>query len=746
MTENDPNRRLADFKLLREIGRGGMGVVYEAHQISLDRTVAVKFLTERALGNVELRVRFLREARMAAALNHPAICTIHEVREVQPGEELVVPGGADLPAGTPYISMEWIDGRPLSSLIGTSELRDLDSQLAIAVQVAEGLAVAHGHGIVHRDIKPGNVMVTRDGHVKIVDFGLAKPVVSSAGLPEATTETLSDELTREGRILGTVVYMSPEQAMGKTLDARSDVFSFGTMLYEMVTGRRPFRGDNPASIFAKILESEPDSLETINPNLPPELARVVRRCLRKLPEERYNDTRDLVVALKDLRGATTSGRPVMAAAPVRRPRAWWPIVVAACAALVLVVVGVRWLGPASKESAPPNPAAAPVIDARALGYYNRGLHLMRDEGTPTSLDEAIQNLNHALRISPDWALAWAALGEAHWLNFWKDSDPADREDAEVAVAKSYYLGPKLAEVLVARGLGLFLAGDYRGAEADLEAAVKTKPELGHAWAYLGLARGKLEQYAEGIVALRMAIELEPLNFKFRGYLGIFHDIFQEYDEALEAHRKATELNPGAFSGWNNLGGMLMHKKRIDEAIPALEQALKIEERGAVRSNLGTAYYFRGRYADAAKQYQRATELEPEDPAHWGNLGDVLAVQEKRGAARDAYRKAAMAAQVQAEQSGDPIKIMSWAKYCARAEDAACAVKQAGAALAMRSEDASLLLDNAVVHRILGQDAESLTWLEKAVLQGVSRAQIELVPEFAPLGRDPRYQRILQLAK
>ena len=683
---------------------------------------------------------------MAAALNHPAICTIHEVREVQPGEELVVPGGADLPAGTPYISMEWIDGRPLSSLIGTSEFRDLDSQLAIAVQVAEGLAVAHGHGIVHRDIKPGNVMVTRDRHVKIVDFGLAKPVVSSAGSPEDTTKTLSEELTREGHILGTVAYMSPEQAMAKTLDARSDIFSFGTMLYEMVTGRRPFRGDNPATIFAKILDSEPESLETINPSLPPELARVVRRCLRKNPEERYNDTRDLVVALKDLRGATTSSRPVMAAAPVRRPRAWWPIVAAVCATLFLAVVAVRWLGPASKEITPPNPAVAPAIDARALGYYNRGLHLMRDEGNPTSLDEAIQNFDHALRISTDWALAWAALGEAYWLRSWKDAEPAYREEAEAAVAKAYALGPKLPEVLVARGLGLYLSGDYQGAEADLAAAVKAKPELGIAWAYLGLACGKQNQYVEGIAAVWKAIELEPLNYKFRTYLGIFHEMSQEYDEALEAHRKATELEPRAFSAWNNLGGTLMLKNRFDEAIPALEQALKIEERSAVRSNLGTAYYYRGRYADAAKQYQRATELEPENPAHWGNLGDVLAVQKKRGAALDAYRKAAETAQVQAEQSGDPIKLMSWAKYCARAEDSACAVKEADAALAMNSDNASLLFDNAVIHRILGQDAESLTWLEKAVLKGVSKAQIELVPEFTPLRGDPRYQRILQLAK
>jgi len=229
-------QQISHYWLLEKIAEGGMGVVYRAHDTTLGRNVALKLLPDELMSDSDRRRRFLREARTAAALNHPNICTIYEVGEDQ---------------GRTFIAMELVPGDTLAAklIAGPLPLPDL---LRIAREVAEGLAEAHAHGIVHRDLKPQNLMVMPDGRVKILDFGLAKPTEPSEVSEHSST------LTREGLVVGTIPYLSPEQALGKPVDARSDVFSFGTVLYQMATGRRPFRGETTAAVVEKILETEPE--------------------------------------------------------------------------------------------------------------------------------------------------------------------------------------------------------------------------------------------------------------------------------------------------------------------------------------------------------------------------------------------------------------------------------------------------------------------------------------------------------
>jgi serine/threonine protein kinase len=301
---------LSHYRIVEKIGEGGWGVVWKADDISLKRPVALKFLSQKRHSPEDHKVRFLREARLAAALNHPCICTIYEVAEVRPGEEAKLPSGELLRAGTPFIAMEFLEGHTLGEELRRKDALDLEDLLRIASMVVDGLAAAHARNIVHRDLKPSNVMLTPDRWAKIVDFGLAKalspPEPDDAVFSRA--ETISEELSREGFVIGTAAYMSPEQAQGKSLDSRSDVFSFGIMLYEMVAGRRPFRGATPTTTRLKIIEAAPDPLPSSHKNLPPELERIIWRCLNKVPDERYNDTRDLLVALKTLRETSTTGR------------------------------------------------------------------------------------------------------------------------------------------------------------------------------------------------------------------------------------------------------------------------------------------------------------------------------------------------------------------------------------------------------------------------------------------------------
>ena len=268
-----------------------MGVVYRAFDTHLDRPVAIKILRADATTSPERRRRFQQEAKAASALNHPNIVHIYDIGSS---------GGMD------YIAMEFVDGKTLDRLIGKSGL-GLRDTLKYAIQVADALARAHAAGIVHRDLKPANIIVGEDSRVKLLDFGLAKLMETTVGAAldsEAGTATITareDVQTEEGTIVGTVAYMSPEQAEGKKVDARSDIFSFGTMLYEMASGRRPFEGANKISTLLAILNKEPPPLAGAAPDVPAELDKIIWRCLRKDPDRRAQHADDIKLALEELR-------------------------------------------------------------------------------------------------------------------------------------------------------------------------------------------------------------------------------------------------------------------------------------------------------------------------------------------------------------------------------------------------------------------------------------------------------------
>jgi len=289
-------KTLKHFEIEELLGKGGMGVVYRARDTRLKRPVAIKILKSDLVMNRDRQRRFLQEARAAAAVTHPAIAQIYDVDEVDE---------------TTFIAMEFIEGETVGQLIAKREL-DLMGSVEIALQVAEGLSRAHEANIVHRDIKSDNIMVTRDGHAKLLDFGLAKlldPVLegkgeeSSRALMEA--ETLSQ--TRAGTLLGTIAYMSPEQARGQKVSQSSDIFSMGIVIYEMVTGKLPFERETPLDTLHAIGFEEVLPVTRIRQNLPPELNRIISRCLRKRPKDRYPDARPLAADLKNLKRDIESG-------------------------------------------------------------------------------------------------------------------------------------------------------------------------------------------------------------------------------------------------------------------------------------------------------------------------------------------------------------------------------------------------------------------------------------------------------
>src|SRR5512132_2230010 len=329
--------RLGPYEIVAAIGAGGMGEVYKARDTRLERTVAVKVLPSHLSTSPEVRQRFEREAKTISQLSHPHICALYDV------------GNQD---GVEFLVMEYLEGETLSDRLVKGPLV-FDQVLRYGLEIADALDKAHRQGIVHRDLKPGNVMLTKSG-VKILDFGLAKAVAPAAArsgvsLTSLPTQQARAELTAEGTILGTLQYMAPEQLEGKEADARTDIFALGTVLYEMATGRKAFSGESQASLISSIMGSEPPPVSTVSPMTPPAFDRVVRTCLAKDPDDRWQTARDVALQLQGIQQDRSAMLPRAAAPRLRVPSGALGLALAVVFLVIGAIVG-RAVRPRSSDS------------------------------------------------------------------------------------------------------------------------------------------------------------------------------------------------------------------------------------------------------------------------------------------------------------------------------------------------------------------------------------------------------------
>ena len=607
--------KLGRYEIRSKIGEGGMGEVYLAEDTKLHRRVAIKFLPTDSIANEQANKRLLREAQAAAKLDHPNICAVHEVAEED---------------GRSFIVMPYVEGETLDVRMKRKRL-ELSETLAIATQVADALAEAHSHGIIHRDIKPSNIIITSRGQAKVMDFGLAKLSAVGDDLvidAEASTQAL---LTTPGAIVGTIPYMSPEQVHGQRLDVRTDIFSFGVVLYEMLTGQQPFAAESPAGTISAILTKEPAPVSDYHTACPSELQRIVSTCLEKDRERRYHDMRDVANDLASLPDKCFSSvalptRVLPRSSSASRARVTHSAVTPqgllrsrrlALLGIALVAIGVTAYASLFRSSRNVPSPVIKSVNSPAYDFYLRGKVNAASEN-PENNASAIKLLEQAIAADPNFAPAYAELARAYTIKskFYFASEAELKksvENAEVAVEKALALDQNLAEAHYARGLLLWSRINrypHEQAIQSLKRALALNPNLDDAHHQLGQVYFHIGLLDKGSDELQKALAINPANTLARFRLGIVASYAGRYEEALAIFKTIPlDANPALVG--RAMAVVLFQLGRIDEASALVEEHLKTyptDEGGAMNSVKAMLLARAGKQREAEETIQRAIEI------------------------------------------------------------------------------------------------------------------------------------------
>lgn len=781
---------VSHYRVLSKLGGGGMGVVYEAEDLRLGRHVALKFIPEHLVNDKRALDRFMREARAASQLNHPNICTIHDIEDN---------------SGHPFIVMEKLEGESLKQRIHGKPL-EIEDLLDIAVQVADALAASHAKGIVHRDIKPANIFLTQNGQVKVLDFGLAK-LAKDQSLGMTTDSSLEESLTQVGVIPGTAVYMSPEQARSEDLDVRSDIFSFGVVLFEMATGKKPFTGTNVVMTLHAVINSKPPSPRSINPAVPPELEAIIGKAMEKDRNLRYKNAADMKVDLEKLRIKTDSAlrsgfRQAVALRATtttfqqtRSSQIWIIVALAAVLITVVTAVGAWWF----KHRVPPAQATKQTIAVLPLQNVNNDAE---SEFLRFALADEIANAltySHSLEVRPSTAtqkygdqadpakagheLGVSTLVVGHFLRqdktvqvtleavdvkenkmIWTGTltSPTDNLiDLRNQMAKKVRMelvpalgitrgpaetasAPANREAYEAYLRTLPIAHEVKSNKAAitiLEKVVSQDPNYAPAWEALGrryyfdavYSDGGEAAYERSNAAYHRALSIEPGRVSAAGLLAASEAEGGNLDRAYDdAHTLVTKRPDAAFAHFS-LSYVLRYAGRLDEAQRECDKALAIDSNYNWRT---CALAF----AEVGKAARAMKFLAQDEGSEWSNAVRVFVLMREG--------KTAEARQATSQMTDNPLWMRGIVEACldkAPATDIHRMAVQAENDL-LDKQNPELKYQQGALLAACGEQQIAFAFLRRSVTGNYCACQaLQSDPLLASVREDPEFRRIVQAA-
>jgi len=708
---------LSHYRILEQIGAGGMGVVFRAHDERLDRDVALKVLPPGTVAEMSDRRRFHKEALTLSKLNHPNIATVHDF---------------DTQDGTDFLVEELIEGLSLDTMLLSGPMAEKEI-VDLGLQLAEGLAVAHQHGVIHRDLKPGNVRVTPDGRLKILDFGLAmilRGEVSSTAVTESVSETKA--------FVGTLPYMAPEQLLGGKVDARTDIWATGCILYEMATGRRPFLGSGPALTEA-IVHQPPIAVSKLNSKISAGVEAVIQKCLEKDPQRRYFTVREIGGDLRRAASAPSGGR--------RLQLRDWGLLAVAVGLTVMAGIGIRRESMVRRSSsvAP----AAPVVTAQTAPHesYLAGLKYLLRWDKEAGLDSAISLFEEAVKADPGFALGFSALGEAHWAKYRLDHDARWIDEAEKDCKRAAELNSQLPAVYVTLARVHNGKGQYNLALQEIQQALKLEPLDPDALLSEAAVYASMGQADRAESTYRKAAVLRPHDWNGYYELGVFYYRQRRYTEAAAQFEKVLEITPDNAMAHATLGGMDQLVGKDAEAEQHLKRSLELQPSYAAYTNLGALYYRERRWAESVAMTRKALEINGSDWRAWSNLSIAYEwMNRKSDAELAAQNEMARLEEIAKVRTDDAEVQVELGLLYSKGESREKAVPLIEAALARAPDDPSVLASAGEAYENLGNRDAALELVKKALDRGWTVEQLESDPGQKTLLLDSRFREIARQSK
>ena len=728
-----PGTAFGPYEILSLAGAGGMGEVYRARDSRLDRHVAIKVLPPQLGHDADALGRFMREARTLSQLTHPNICTVYDV-----GRE----------GATHYIVMEFLEGRTLAAYLGQGPL-PVGLAIDYALQIADGLSKAHALGVIHRDLKPANVMLTGDGFVKILDFGLSKRFHAAENDATALLTATS------GLVVGTIAYMAPEQTQGARADVRSDIFSFGVTLYEMLTGVRPFDGANVVSTIRRINDEEARPLREVRPEIPQTLEAIIAKALRKNAQQRFQSVSELRSYLRAV-VASSSSSAALPLPPLDGDAAhtadakvpWLAWRHGVVAALVVGVVVAALLGFKASRGGGAGAVTGGAADLAALPndavqLARRGQALLQRYDRPQNVEQAIGIFRDLVARDASNALAYAGLSEAYLRKDGMTPDPQWRRLAGENGRRAVELNGDLAVAHLAQAVIALREGRRPEALQSLNHARDLEPRNSEVLR----AFGDFYQQEDPIKAgelYRAAVAAAPDDWRVHQSMGRWHYGRSEFADAIREWELARTSTPDNVNVLRNLGAVYHMVDRTDDAATVLQRALEIEPQATTYNNLGTLRFFQGRYGDAAATFDKAVSLNPTYFLYWGNLGDAYRWSPGREQqAKEAYTRAIALAEERLKANPKDMQLAATlAGYLAKRGDREQATEHLRAIAKEAAGNPNVSFQMAIAYEVSGDRDAALHHLEDALTGGYSMREIANDAELVKLRTDARYHRLL----